>query len=504
MRKAKIFIVNGIILTSSSLLLRGAGLIFNIYVANKVGQEAIGIFSLVMSVYTFAITFATSGISLACTCIVSEEFAKNNFEKGLKAVKTCIFFALILGITASILLFLFAHIISGNWLKDNVSNLPIYSISLELPLISISAVIGGYLTSIGKSYKSAFAQCVELTVKIIATYFLLSFSINKGIDAICTSLIIGDVISEFFSFLLNLIFYFVEKRKFKPSRGYHKDLNIKIFKIAFPVAITSYIRSGLSSLKHFLIPIRLQASGLNYSLAISKYGLINGMVMPVLMFASFFVTSFSGLLVPEYARLLAGKNFNRMKTVCSKIFTITFSFSFFIAGIFLFFSNELSLLIYKNLEIAIYLKIFSLLIIFMYIDNVIDGILKGVGSQFGVMVINICDLLITIFIIYFVVPFLGTNGYIFSIFVSEIFNFTASFILLKNKINFSFDFFNCCIKPVFVAFLSFFISRILPISFNLIWLNYLTKIFLFALIYIGLMFLRTEEKSTRYLFKLYK
>ena len=504
MRKAKIFIVNGIILTSSSLLIRGAGLIFNIYVANKVGQEAIGIFSIVMSVYTFAITFATSGISLACTCIVSEEFAKNNFEKGLKAVKTCIFFALILGITASILLFLFAHIISGNWLKGNVSNLPIYSISLGLPLISISAVIGGYLTSIGKSYKSAFAQCVELTVKIIATYFLLSFSINKGIDAICTSLIIGDVISEFFSFLLNLIFYFVEKRKFKPSRGYHKDLNIKIFKIAFPVAITSYIRSGLSSLKHFLIPIRLQASGLNYTLAISKYGLINGMVMPVLMFASFFVTSFSGLLVPEYARLLAGKNFNRMKTVCSKIFTITFSFSFLIAGIFLFFSNELSLLIYKNLEIAIYLKIFSLLIIFMYIDNVIDGILKGVGSQFGVMVINICDLLITIFIIYFVVPFLGTNGYIFSIFVSEIFNFTASFILLKNKINFSFDFFSCCIKPVFVAFLSFFISLILPISFNLIWLNYLTKIFLFALIYIGLMFLGTEEKNTRYLFKLYK
>ena len=496
MRKAKIFIVNGIILTSSSLLIRGAGLIFNIYVANKVGQEAIGIFSLVMSVYTFAITFATSGISLACTCIVSEEFAKNNFEKGLKAVKTCIFFALILGITASILLFLFAHIISGNWLKGNVSNLPIYSISLGLPLISISAVIGGYLTSIGKSYKSAFAQCVELTVKIIATYFLLSFSINKGIDAICTSLIIGDVISEFFSFLLNLIFYFVEKRKFKPSRGYHKDLNIKIFKIAFPVAITSYIRSGLSSLKHFLIPIRLQASGLNYSLAISKYGLINGMVMPVLMFASFFVTSFSGLLVPEYARLLAGKNFNRMKTVCSKIFTITFSFSFLIAGIFLFFSNELSLLIYKNLEIAIYLKIFSLLIIFMYIDNVIDGILKGVGSQFGVMVINICDLLITIFIIYFVVPFLGTNGYIFSIFVSEIFNFTASFILLKNKINFSFDFFSCCIKPAFAAFLSFFISLILPISFNLIWLNYITKIFLFALIYIGLMFLGTEEKNT--------
>lgn len=170
--------------------------------------------------------------------------------------------------------------------------------------------------------------------------FLLSFSITKGIDAICTSLIIGDVISELFSFLLILFSILLKKE----NLSYHVHIQrtkYKIFKIAFPVAFTSYIRSGLSSLKHFLIPIRLQASGLNYSLAISKYGLINGMVMPVLMFASFFVNSFSGLLIPEYARLQAGKNFNRMKTVCSKIFTVTFSFSFLIASIFFFFLMNL-------------------------------------------------------------------------------------------------------------------------------------------------------------------
>ena len=239
MRKAKIFIINGIILTSSSLLIRGVSLIFSIYVANKVGQEAIGIFSLVMSVYSFAITFATSGIGLACTCIVSDEFAKNNYEKGLKSVKVCIFHALILGIFASLALIFIAPLVSGNWLKGSVSNMPIYSISLGLPLISVSAVINGYLTSIGKSYKCAVAQCLELTVKIVATFFLLNFSISKGIDAICTSLIIGDVISEVFSFSLNLLFYFLEKRKFRFSRGSYEDLNKRIFKISFPVAITS-------------------------------------------------------------------------------------------------------------------------------------------------------------------------------------------------------------------------------------------------------------------------
>ena len=495
MRKAKIFIINGIILTSSSLLIRGVSLIFSIYVANKVGQEAIGIFSLVMSVYSFAITFATSGIGLACTCIVSDEFAKNNYEKGLKSVKVCIFHALILGIFASLALIFIAPVVSGNWLKGSVSNMPIYSISLGLPLISVSAVINGYLTSIGKSYKCAVAQCLELTVKIVATFFLLNFSIFKGIDAICTSLIIGDVISEVFSFSLNLLFYFSEKRKFRFSRGSYEDLNKRIFKISFPVAITSYIRSGLSSLKQFLIPARLQASGLNYSLAISKYGLINGMVMPVIMFSSFFINSFSSLLIPEYARLLSGKNFNRMKTVCYKIFYVTFAFSFLVASIFLFFANELSLMIYKNLEIASFLRVFSFLIVFMYIDNIIDGILKGIGKQFGSMTINICDLVITILIIFFVVPKLSITGYVLSIFISEIFNFFASFILLKKSINFKFDFLSFCIKPFMASLFAFLVVRLFSISFDNFYISSIFNIVFFAIVYVLVVLLGTELKS---------
>lgn len=112
LRRAKLFFINGIILTSTSLLLRGIGLIFNIYVANHVGSETLGIFSLIMSIYMFAITVATSGIGTACTCLVSEEFEKSNYVNGLKVVKTCIIFALILGILASILIIVFAPFVS--------------------------------------------------------------------------------------------------------------------------------------------------------------------------------------------------------------------------------------------------------------------------------------------------------------------------------------------------------------------------------------------------------
>lgn len=275
MKKAKLFFINGVILTSTSLGLRGIGLIFNIYVANQVGSEAIGVFSLLMSVYMLAITIATSGLGIACTCIVSEEFAKKNYLNGLKAVKTAILFAIFLGLVASGLIILFAPLISSTWLKNSVSNIPIYLIAIGLPLISVSSVIGGYFSSVEKPYKSAISQIVETLVKIIVSIILLYLDNIKNVESICICLILADVISEIFSFSLNVIFYLYDRKKYIPKRSLPAQMKRRIFKIAFPISITSCIRSGLSSLKQFLIPLRLEASGLSYSLAISNYGLIN-------------------------------------------------------------------------------------------------------------------------------------------------------------------------------------------------------------------------------------
>lgn len=275
MKKAKLFFINGVILTSTSLGLRGIGLIFNIYVANQVGSEAIGVFSLLMSVYMLAITIATSGLGIACTCIVSEEFAKKNYLNGLKAVKTAILFAIFLGLVASGLIILFAPLISSTWLKNSVSNIPIYLIAIGLPLISVSSVICGYFSSVEKPYKSAISQIVETLVKIIVSILLLYLDNIKNVESICICLILADVISEIFSFSLNVIFYLYDRKKYISKRTLPAQMKRRIFKIAFPISITSCIRSGLSSLKQFLIPLRLEASGLSYSLAISNYGLIN-------------------------------------------------------------------------------------------------------------------------------------------------------------------------------------------------------------------------------------
>ena len=233
--------------------MKSIGMVFNLYVSNKIGSEAVGVFSLVMSVYMFAVTIATSGLSLACTCIVSEQFSKGNFFDGLKAAKSCIIFSLLLGLGSSFLVLIFSNIISQNWLNSMVSAKPLYLISLGLPFISISSVINGYFSAVRKGYKSAFSQVFELFVKIIATVLLLSYYPNKDVESICICLILADVISEIFSCILLLTLYTKDRIKYCKRSISIVTFKKRIFQIAFPVSITSYIRSGLSTLKQFII-----------------------------------------------------------------------------------------------------------------------------------------------------------------------------------------------------------------------------------------------------------
>ena len=95
-------------------------MLFNLYISNKIGSETLGIFSLIMSVYMFAITLASSGLSFACTSIVSEQFARGNFLDGLKSVKTCLIFSLFFGLGNTLIILTFSDLISINWLKSMI------------------------------------------------------------------------------------------------------------------------------------------------------------------------------------------------------------------------------------------------------------------------------------------------------------------------------------------------------------------------------------------------
>lgn len=502
MRRVKVFLFNGILLVLSGFIMKTIEIFFNVYISNKIGTEAIGIYQLIMSVYLFAITIANSGINLATTRIISEQEAYGLISSVRKAMRKCLFYSLFTGSCACILLFLFAPFACSNFLHDKVSEIPLQILGLSLPFLSLSSCINGYFSGIRKVKKTVSFQLLGEFFKISLIVTILNFFFPPTtIENACISLVLGSTLSEVLSFLFLFLLYLKDKINFGRSNiksqiktGYTKQ----ILKIALPISFTSYIRSGLSCLKQVLIPIRLQKSGISVELALSQYGIINGMVFPLIMFPCTFVYSFSSLLIPEFSYMNAKNEVTKIHYVLNRIFKFCFIFSVLVMGFFWCFSKELSIFIYPTNDVSFFIRILCPLVILMYIDNVVDSILKGLDKQVSVMGINILDLITTISLIYFLLPYNGVNGYIFALYVSECLNSILSLILLVKETKFKLDVLNFLIKPLLCILILNFIFSHFTLTESL--LKFIVYSIFFVCLYFTLLFLfkALEKKDMKF------
>ena len=93
--------------------------------------------------------------------------------------------------------------------------------------------------------------------------------------------------------------------------------------ITVPVGLTSFIRSGLSTIKQVLIPIGFQKNGKSCEQALASYGLISGMAMPLILFPNTIILVFSNLLIPEFAQFNTRSEFSRIKKNTQKTIKCT-------------------------------------------------------------------------------------------------------------------------------------------------------------------------------------
>ncbi len=244
------------------------------------------------------------------------------------------------------------------------------------------------------------------------------------------------------SFTIALIFYIFDKEKVKnahKSAVSERKITKKMLSIALPLALSTYFRSALLTIEHILIPIGIEKSGANRAAALASYGTLQSMVMPLVLFPAALIQSFSGLLVPELAELNIQRNKTEIKYVAGRVCHLALAFAIGVAGIMIFFAEDLGVGIYGSTEAGKYIRLVAHIVPIMYLDTTVDNMLKGLGEQLYTMNINILDTLCSLIMVWILIPRFGGYGYIILIMVSEIFNASASiFKLVKvTKMRFS-------------------------------------------------------------------
>ena len=452
---ARRFAVNALLLIAVNLFMRTVGVSFNVYLSNRAGGEVMGLYSLLFGVYGLALTLGSAGIQLGTTRMVADVLGTfcpseesrhtlDSLEDSAcrrmirRVLRKCMAYSVVCSMGAGLLLMVFAPVIGKSWLSDERTVLSLRVLALTLPPISLCACLGGYFTAVRRIAKTAAVGIGVQFLRIGFCSYLLTLWLPAGVKMTCLALVLGGALSEVCGLVLTVGAYLLDRRRYLASKGMKatackseaesalpEDMK-KLLSITIPVTLSACLRSGLLTLQHILIPRGLKQSGASWEAALTSYGVLHSMVLPVVLFPSAFISSFSGLLVPEVAESVARGDHERVARLASKIITPALIFSFGVAGIMSCFGYELGEVIYGSREAGTYIRVLAPLIPIMYVDSSVDAFLKGMGEQVYSMNVNIIDAAASVLLVWLLLPHMGLWGYVVAIYVTETLNTTLS------------------------------------------------------------------------------
>jgi len=434
MTNRKKFFYNATLLTIVALSIKTVNLAFSAFISREIGAEALGLFTLIGTVYSFAITFATSGINLTVTRLVAGAVGEGKSGEIPRIMRHAVAYALIFSCFASIVLFFFAPYFANTVLNDSRAEMPFRALAISLVPIALSAVFSGYFIGVKKIVRSSATQVFSQFFKIVITVFLVLRMADGGVAMATLALCISTTSSELLSFLFAFIQYITAK-KTKTEENLTARFG-DVTKMALPLAFSAYIRSALLTLEHVLIPARLRASGESESDSLASYGILHGMALPVTLYPMSPLSSFAGLLVPEFAESEARGDKSRLERICFEVISASLRYAAPVTVFIYIFSEEIAYCVYSSYDAGHYIAMLAPVIPIMYLDHVTDAMLKGIGEQVFSMWVNISDSLLSVILIWFLIPEMGISGYALVIIIMEAYNFLLSFIRLHKRIKF--------------------------------------------------------------------
>lgn len=383
-----------------------------------------GLYQLVFSIYILASTFAISGISTGVTRLVAEQAGQGTRRSVRRILRRAIAVSLVIGTLSTLIIAFGASPIARYGLGDMRAVPALQILSLGLPFMGISSCLRGYFIARRRVSYTTNAQLIEQLIRIVIIFLIIDRFALQGISTACAAVMIGDTLAETVSCLILAVGYLIDRRRLPTvvSGGAKRKPGIlrRLLAIALPITAGRYLNTALRTVENLLVPNCLAKFSGSRERALSEFGMLKGMAMPILFFPSSFLSAFSTLLIPEISEATVLKQTVRVERAVNHSLRITLLLSIPISGIFTMFSTRLGLMIYHSEEVGFLIGALAPIMPFMYLESVVDGLLKGLDQQVSSLKYSMLDSVLRIAAIILILPGRGIKGFLFIMIVSNI------------------------------------------------------------------------------------
>lgn len=458
--KKSALIKGTLVLTAAGLITRMIGFLYRIYLSNALGPVQLGVYQLIFPVYGICHTLYASGIQTAISKLIAENGGTRQKSVSSRKILLCgAGLSFCLALTCSVLLYLNADTVAAVFLKEAACAPSLRILSLVFPFCGITSCINGYSYGKSKSALPAFTQIAEQLIRVGTVFFTASLSDNPVIS--CELAIVGVCAGELASNLISisvLLFQMHKENVLRSSSVTQELLSGKSHRtlrtltgLAAPLTLNRLLLSLLHSFEAIMIPTLLRRSGLSQSDALSHYGILNGMALPFVYFASAITNALAVLLLPLISEQDSANDRKRVAQTTERSVSVTLLLGIFCNSLFFFFGTPLGNTVFHNANAGSYIQILSCLCPFLYLATTLNSILNGLGKTMTTFAISLTGSVLRIGLLYFLVPQSGMGGCFISLLLSQLVLCALELILVHYHTDFKLNVYRIIILPALGA-----------------------------------------------------
>lgn len=420
-------ITGTIILTITGLISRIIGFFYRIYLSRLFGEEGMGIYQLLNPVLALSFSLTAAAYQTAISKFVAAQTARQN---------RCSFQPMLAGLSICIPLSLLCNTIiysKSDWIATRLLLEPrtasmLRIISFSIPLSAVHSCINGYFYGIKKTGIPAVTQLLEQCCRVGCVYIISAYAFAKGSSPSINVAVLGLVVGEFLSMLVSILsiyyYYYKEQKQqsFSPQNTFlpSKQIYFKLLGMALPLTANRIVLNLLQSVESVSIPDKLRLYGYDTSTALSVYGVLTGMAMPLIFFPNALTNSVAVLLLPIISESYALGDMEMVKKATFRTIKYCAALGLVCMTGFLLFGRWAGETLFHSELAGHFIITLSFICPFMYLDTTLSSILQGLGMAGRIFIMNVICLLVRLGFIFYAVPSFGISGYLWGILASQI------------------------------------------------------------------------------------
>lgn len=422
-------ITGTIILTLTGFLSRFIGFFYRIFLSRTFGAEGMGIYQLTSPVLALTFALTAAGMQTAISKYVAGEVSTKNYRYSFLHLFAGFLLSMAVSVLCTLFIYCFSDEIAVSFLLEERTAPLLRIIALSIPMATVHSCINGYFYGIKKAVVPSICQLSEQIVRVGSVYLIYYLSLQRGFEPTISFAVVGLVIGESASMIVSLIAIKAHYNHILPA-DYPSLLQIKgkelwtasshLLKLALPLSLNRVIINFLMSVESIFIPNRLMLYGYDHGAALSVYGILTGMSLPLILFPSAITGSICVLLLPAVSEADATGNRRAVVKAVHKSIKYGFLLGILFTTVFFLFGRFLGNLLYQNDTAGNFIMILGFLCPLMYIASTLSSILNGLGKTGLTFLYSMISLLVRLGFVFFLIPVLGINGYLWGLLTSQL------------------------------------------------------------------------------------